>query len=185
MKKQLLKFSFLLFGASALLLTSCEKDKDEEENEEEVITTMELKFQPASGNALTYKFEDLDGDGGAAPTIQDIVLAPNTVYDVSILLLNKSVNPADTISNEVEEESVDHQFYFVPAGVNISVNNLDTDTNGLPLGLTSMWTTAAAGTGKMQVILKHKPGTKAAGDPVSKGETDIELPNGGFTVKVQ
>ena len=47
---------------------------------------------------------------------------------------------------------------------------------GLPLGITSTWTAAvAAGTGTMNVTLKHKPGVKAAGDPVSKGETDISI----------
>jgi len=46
----------------------------------------------------------------------------------------------------------------------------------LPLGITSTWTAAAvAGTGTMNVTLKHKPGVKAAGDPVSKGETDISI----------
>jgi hypothetical protein len=27
----------------------------------------------------------------------------------------------------------------------------------------------------VKIVLKHKPDAKAAGDPVSKGETDIEL----------
>jgi hypothetical protein len=34
----------------------------------------------------------------------------------------------------------------------------------------------------MKITLKHKPGAKAGGDPVTKGETDIEVV---FPVKIQ
>ena len=41
------------------------------------------------GASVEYKFDDPDGPGGAAPTIQDIVLAPSTTYDAELILLNK------------------------------------------------------------------------------------------------
>jgi hypothetical protein len=50
------------------------------------------------------------------------------------------------------------------------------------LGTTSTWTTTGVSNGTVKITLKHKPGIKAAGDPVSKGETDIEV---SFTTKVQ
>jgi hypothetical protein len=52
---------------------------------------------------------------------------------------------------------------------------LDKDTKNLPLGLSSTWTTTGAASGTLNVTLKHKPGVKAANDPVSKGETDVSL----------
>lgn len=48
MKKQLLKWSLLLFAGSALTVSSCNKDNNEE-NDEEVITTMQLAFVPQGG----------------------------------------------------------------------------------------------------------------------------------------
>jgi hypothetical protein len=66
--------------------------------------------------------------------------------------------------------------------VAINVSNLNTDSKGLPLGLSSTWQSGATGTGKMKITLKHKPGTKAAGDPVTKGETDVEVE---FNVRVK
>ena len=95
MKKQLMKFSLLLLGVS-LLLSSCKKDM-EEENEEEVITTMKLTFV-GGGSTKSFEFNDLDGDGGNPPTIDQIVLSANTTYNVTLQLLNKTENPVDDVT---------------------------------------------------------------------------------------
>jgi hypothetical protein len=180
MKTQFLKFSFLLLG-SVLLLSSCKKDKDEE-NEEEVITTMELTFTPVAGGASsTFTFDDPDGPGGNPPTTQEIVLAANTAYNVSIQLLNKTATPVQNITAEVAAEGASHRIYYTPsAGSNITVTNLNTDAAGLPLGLTSTWTTTTAATGTVKITLRHYPGNppnKAADDLVNstKSSTDIEV----------
>lgn len=161
---------------TSLLAVSCEKDK-EEPNEEELITTVTLNFTEIGGPGTgTFIFRDLDGDGGNPPTVfQDIVLAPNKSYNMTVTLTNESVSPAEDITAEVVAEAGDHQFYFEPTGANVTVNNLNTDPGGLPLGTSARWTTGAASNGNVKITLKHKPGIKAAGDPVTKGETDIEL----------
>lgn len=176
-----MKRSFLKFMLPVLVLTvslaSCEKEKDDD-NEEELITTVALRFTEVGGAGAvsTFTFKDIDGDGGAAPTVfQDIVLAPSKTYTVAITLTNESVSPAEDITGEVSAEASDHQFYFAPSGANVTISNLNNDGNGLPLGLTSTWTTGAVSNGTVKVTLKHKPGIKAAGDPVTKGDTDIEL----------
>lgn len=192
MKKQVLKFSLLLFGASMLMLSSCKKD-DDEENEEEVITTMQLTFVPVGGGTtVTYKFDDPDGPGGGSPTIDEIVLAPNKAYNVTLQLLNKTVTPAEDITLEVAAESQAHRFYYeVQGGLNLTISNLNNDANGVHLGITSTWTTGAASTGKANVTLRHYPGNppnKAASDPLDspKSSTDITTKDvGGFNVKVQ
>ncbi|HZI00586.1 MAG TPA: hypothetical protein VEX63_05530 [Flavisolibacter sp.] len=188
MKKQLLKFSLMLFSASALLLTSCEKDKDEE-HDEEVITTMQLTFVPVGGGAtVTYKFDDPDGPGGANPTKDQIVLATGKTYNVTLQLLNKTANPVADITTEVAAEAASHRFYYEPsAGSNIAVNNLNNDAAGVPLGITSTWTTTTAATGTMKITLRHYPGNppnKATADLVnsSKSSTDIEVT---FDTRVQ
>lgn len=189
MKKQLLKFSFLLFGASALLLSSCEKKVDGEENEQEVITTMQLTFVPVGGGAtLLYKFDDPDGPGGGAPTTDQITLSANKTYNVTLQLLNKTVNPPLDITVEVASEAQAHRFYYeASAGSNITVSGLNTDGAGVPLGITSVWTTGAAATGTVKVTLRHYAGTppnKATADLVndSKSSTDVEVV---FNTRVQ
>lgn len=189
MKKDLLSIlmSCTIIG---VLFSACSKDDDnKEENEEEVITTMIVKLTPQSGGtAIQFKYDDPDGPGGTAPVKETITLAENTSYDVELLLLNKTVNPVDTISEEVEEEADAHRFYFEPtAGSNIVVSGLDTDADGIPVGLNSKWTTTNAATGKLKITLRHYPGNppgKALADLVNSGKsgTDIEVE---FDTKIQ
>jgi hypothetical protein len=173
----------LAFSLSVGVVAGCKKDKDDD-NEEELITTVTLGFQEVGTTTVrTFTFRDLDGPGGAAPSLfEPIVLAPGKTYDMAVLLLNETETPPEDITEEVEEEADDHQFYFVPSGVNVSISNLNTDADGLPLGTTSRWTTTTASVGTVKIVLKHKPGIKAAGDPITKGDTDIELD---WTTRVQ
>lgn len=170
----------LLFAVLALFMNSCKKETIDP-NQSELITTVRLKLTntlSSSINPLVYEFKDLDGEGGAAPVkFDDIVLQKNIPYICEVTVLNESVSPADNITAEIKAEANDHQFYFVPSSSNLlSVSNYDTDTQGLPLGLSSFWVTGVnAGNGTVKVVLKHKPGTKAANDLINKGETDIEL----------
>jgi hypothetical protein len=180
MKKQFSKWSFLLVATLALLFSACEKGNGGEINEEEIITTVQLTFVPQGGATLTYKFEDLDGPGGAAPLADPVILAANTTYAVTVQLLNKTVNPVQDITEEVAEEAQAHRFYYQPsAGSNIAVSGLNNDAAGIPLGITSTWTTGAAATGTINVILRHYPGNpanKATDDPADspKSSTDAE-----------
>lgn len=179
MKKNAL-LSAVLFPF-VLVLNSCKKDPVVDPNEGELITTVRLKLTntlSSSINPLVYEFKDLDGEGGAAPVkFDDIVLQKNIPYICEVTVLNESVSPADDITKEIKAEANDHQFYFVPSSSNLlTISNLDTDTQGLPLGLSSFWVTGLnPGTGTVRVVLKHKPGTKAANDLINKGDTDIEL----------
>jgi uncharacterized protein (DUF1697 family) len=187
MTKKTIKKTALIVIASGLLLnaSSCKKPA---ENEEELITTLKVTLtDQASSIASVYQFRDTDGEGGNNPTQFDTIkLSPNKVYTCNITLLNESKTPAENITTEVEKEGEDHQFYYAPSsGLNATVAAYNADTKGLPLGTTCNWTTTNASTGKIQIILKHKPGIKASGDAVTIGETDIELPNGGFYTIIQ
>lgn len=179
MKK--INVQFLIFAVVVLFLNSCKKDNVVDPNEGELITTVRLKLTNTLSSSiapLVYEFKDLDGEGGAAPVkFDDIVLQKNIPYICEVFVLNESVNPADDITSEIKTEASDHQFYYVPSSASLlSVSNYDTDTQGLPLGLSSFWVTGLnPGTGTVKIVLKHKPGTKAANDPITKGETDIEL----------
>jgi len=165
--------SFMLM----LSIVGCKKDTVDP-NESELITTVKVVLtEKVSGTQSIFEFKDLDGVGGAAPSkFDEIILARGKVYDCKLQLLNESKTPVDDITLEVTAEGVDHQIYLSASNALAAVSNLNNDAKGLPLGITSIWTAAAAaGTGTMNVTLKHKPGVKAAGDPVSKGETDISI----------
>lgn len=171
-----------LFGFACLAaLSNCKKDDDQVTvpppiaNEVEVITTMTLQFSDAAGIQpnVTATFRDPDGDGGLSYDIFDTIrLMNNTTYNTSILLLNETVSPADTISNEVLEEADEHLFCFTPSFANVSI--LRTDTDGVfEIGLESQWTALGAGNGTTQVVLKHQPGIKDG--TCAPGETDLDI----------
>jgi len=188
MKNRVSKFGVLLFSAAVLLLSSCKKD-DGEHHDEEVITTLRLTFTPVGGGAaVTFQYDDPDGPGGANPTKDEIVLAPNKSYTVVAQFLNKTENPVADLTAEIITEGQSHRIYYTPsAGSNITVSGLSTDTNGLPLGITSTWTTGAAATGTMKVTLRHyagNPPNKAENDPVNstKSSTDLEVD---FNTRIQ
>lgn len=177
--KQMKNALFGLAAVALMTLGSCEKDDhDHDHDETELITTVTVNFtEVGTTNTRSFSFRDPDGPGGNAPTAFDaITLQPNRQYTVNMVLLNESVTPAEDKTGEIRSEGNAHQFYFTPgAGSTITVSGLDTDAGGLPLGLRSTWTSAGTGVSTMTVTLKHKPGNKAAGDPITKGETDIEV----------
>jgi hypothetical protein len=169
-----------LLGIAALfslMILSCGKDETAIDGDGELITTLRVTMTEAgSTGSQVFTFRDVDGPGGQNPSAFDsIIVNANRSYSVALQFLNESVSPAVDITPEVVAEANDHQVYFEPAGVVINVLNPNLDGIGLPLGTTSTWNAGAAGTGRMKITLKHKPGTKAAGDPVSKGETDVEV----------
>ncbi|MFN5021941.1 MAG: hypothetical protein ACK5GP_09845 [bacterium] len=175
MKKMNLHFVVVLLVLVSIV--GCKKDPVDP-NESELITTVRVKLtEKVSGVQSMFEFKDLDGVGGAAPSkFDEIMLTKGKVYDCTLQLLNESENPADDITLEVFAEGIDHQIYLTPTNALAVVSNYSLDSKGLPLGITSTWTAAAAaGTGTLNVTLKHKPGVKAAGDPVSKGDTDISI----------
>ncbi len=83
-------------------------------NEEELITTVIMTFTPqGGGNALEFRFTDLDGTGGNAPVIAADDLPDSTTFDVTVQFLNESENPAEDITAEVLAEAEEHQVFFV------------------------------------------------------------------------
>jgi hypothetical protein len=168
----------------SVILSGCKKPDDTTPLEQELITTVKLTLTKTGGSAVSITYKDPDGDGGIAPTISpaSLTLDANSSYTAKLELLNETKTPVDDITTEIKEESEAHQFYYTVSGVNVSVSNLDTDTKGLPLGLTSTFTTTAVSNGSLKITLKHKPGQKAAGDLITKGETDVEVT---FPVSIQ
>lgn len=177
MKYMKISFAVILAG---LMITGCKKEKDV--NEEELITTVKVTLT-AQGSAPEYFiWKDVDGPGGNAPQVSEIVLAANKTYSCQLEFLDESKTPEEDITAEVVAEADDHEIYYEASGVNVAVSNLNKDSKDLPLGTSSTWITTGASNGTVKITLKHKPGIKAAGDPVTKGESDVEVT---FATKVQ
>jgi hypothetical protein len=170
-----------LFAILAVTFNACKKDSDlpklpEPVNEPEVITSVKLTFKDSANtaNVISFEFKDPDGEGGNQPTRFDTIkLKSNTTYLVNIELYNDILK--EDITSEIEEEKNEHLFVYKPQGANVSISITDSDTNTppLPVGITSKWKTGAISSGKVNVILKHQPGTKNGTE--APGETDVDL----------
>jgi hypothetical protein len=169
--------------ASVLFVSSCKKDPVNP-NDGELITTVKVEFiENISGAKQSFEFRDLDGEGGNAPSkFDEITLSANKTYKCEVYLLNESVTPVDDITLEIEAEADDHQFYYTPSFPALTISNLNKDSKNLPLGTESTWSTGAVSNGTINITLKHKPGSKVANDPISKGDTDVSVD---FKVKIQ
>lgn len=186
MKKLNLLLAFVT--VAILFVTSCKKGDPVIPNEEEVITTLKYTLTPeGGGTSVVLTFQDLDGDGGTAPTITGGILDANTTYTGTVVLLNEMESPAEDITEEILEEALEHQLFYIHTieGVDITYN--DTDADGNPIGVATTVKTAATGAGTITVVLRHEPNKNATGvsdgDITNAGgETDIEVT---FNVEVQ
>lgn len=167
--KNLARQSGILLLAATVAVMGCKKDSDPEPEENELITTVTLTFtERGTTNVRTVTWKDADGEGGAAPTIGKLSLAPNKTYDLTVSLLDESKNPAADITEEIEEEADEHLFVYTPTPANLlTVTITDKDARNLPVGLKATAVTGAAATGKLQVVLRHQP--PVGGNPVKNG----------------
>jgi Trk K+ transport system NAD-binding subunit len=162
------------------------------ENEEEIITDVTLTFTPDSGGEpVIARAQDPDGEGPLDLIISgQINLMESTRYTMDIKIENRI--EGEDITEEIREEDEDHLFFFSwteglfssPVGNgNIDnrsddVNYNDFDENGLPVGLSTDWTTVCGGevtSGKFRLVLKHQPDLKSATSSVNDGGTDLDL----------
>lgn len=170
-----------------LLFVSCSNDDDNPApvNEEEVITTMKITLTPnGGGTPVTLQTQDLDGDGPNAPVI-DISgnLTTGVTYNGAIVLLNETESPAENITEEVEEESDEHQFFYtVGGGLDVSTEYANFDGNANPLGTLFTLNVGAASTGTLTFTLRHEPTKPNTGLSDAGGETDITAT---FNVTIQ
>ena len=176
------KFKFLATILFAnILFVSCSSDDDntpEPVNEEEVITTFTVTLTPSDGGtSITLQMRDLDGDGPNEPvySVSDNLIS-GTTYNGSIVLLNETVSPPENITEEVEEEAEEHQFFYtVGSGLNVTTTYSDVDINEEPIGIEFTLTTGEASSGSLTFTLRHEPTKPNTGLSDAGGETDITV----------
>ena len=192
--KNIFKLNYLLYAVLTLFIfTACEEDEaaPEEENEVEVFTDVKLVFTPTGGGAAVEAAAQ-DPDGAGVQELQvlgAINLAANTSYTLTMVIENCLESPCELMNEEIEEEDVEHQFFFAftndaftsPAGngnidsASDPINYNDSDGNGNSLGLNTSWTTGSASTGTFTVQLQHQPDVKTATSGSTDGDTDFAL----------
>jgi len=174
-------FLYLCTIAGIIMTTSCSDDDPIIENEEELITTVIYRLEPLNGgDVVEFRFTDLDGDGGDEPVIIANPLQANTEYSGTMSFLDESSGTAESITEEIEEEALEHQVFYVVSGNSVAIEYNDADSDSNPIGLNTNLSTSEAETGSLRVILRHEPDKAAQGvadgDPSNAGgETDIEV----------
>ena len=175
-------FFFLSLFSFLLLNVACEKEDPEIPNEEEVITTLRYTLTPNDGGeAVVLQFQDIDGDGGNAPVIQNGTLAQNTIYTGQVEFLNETnADDVEDITLEDGEEAEEHQVFYTPNNLNLTVNYTDEDANQNPIGIATSVQTGDASNGTLTIVLRHEANKTAEnvanGDITNAGgETDIEV----------
>jgi hypothetical protein len=173
-------YLLVLLAATTLTLSSCKKDEAEPEDENELITTVRVKFtENGTTNSVTGEWKDPDGDGGAAPTITPISLKVNKTYQVTVDFLDESKSPVKSITEEIVKEADEHLVVFTVASNVFTYAYGDKDSRGFPIGLVG---TAKTGTspssGSLRVQLRHQPpvnGTPTKNGTSAPGSSDADI----------
>ena len=173
-----MKFLSTAIFASALIF-SCSSDDDsmpEPVLEEEIITTMTITLTADGQADVILQTQDLDGDGPDLPVVTvSGDLSENTMYSGSIVLLNETEDPAENITEEIEEEALEHQFFYtIGNGLDAEADYNDADSDGNPIGLDFVLSANSVSSGSITFTLRHEPTKPNMGIEDAGGETDIE-----------
>lgn len=166
--KNLIIVSFI-----ALSIISCKRSKkNEKENESETITKITVTLN-TGGVANTYSYSDADGPGGNNPIIDTVFLSSNSNYTSTIKFIDETKQPAEDLTQEINEESDAHQVFYESNSAELKIIYLDKDKNAAPIGINTAWSTLNKASGNLKIILKHQPDGKTGN--TASGETDVEI----------
>ncbi len=190
----------LLLTAILFINIACQNGDPIPENIPEFITKVVLTFSP-EGSGSIIKVTATDPDGGGVQDIKvdgPINLLKNNNYTLSLALINELYKPGDDdydVTEAIKKEGEEHQFFFSfsegafssPIGAgNIkdyssaivgSINYLDKDLEGLPIGIETSWITSNTGVSSksFRVLLKHQPAIKSSSSTSTDGESDLDI----------
>lgn len=162
--KNFQKLPIYLFAALTFGFVSCESEDPVPENDGELITDVTLNFQELDGSGsavgapFSAKASDPEGiETGGSPTIETVNLQKGKKYLMTIEVANSIAG--EDITAEIEEESDEHQFYFLGSAFssNILAITYD-DPSGELIGLqTELMVSSSPGTNntQIQVVLRH------------------------------
>lgn len=174
--------------AATLFTAACGDDPNDGggAGETEIISNVTVTLERDGAAPIVSSIRDTDGNGPQAPLAQSaaITLASGVAYAGSVTFVNDLETPNEDITEEVRLEDDEHRVYHIVGGNLaglVTVDQLDTDGGGLPLGLTFRVTpnagVASGTTGTLRIVLKHYDEVvKTAGASVDDdSETDIDI----------
>lgn len=172
------KLSQLLLLAGILVWnSSCEKSTDHDHDEEhDVVGKIVFTFTNSTNasDKKVFTWSDMDGVGGANPTIDTMKLAAESSYNVSVVV----TSTANTdITSEIVELKDEHQFFYEPSASlnsNLVITILDKDSKNLPVGLSATALTKNTSSGSLNVVLSHYDGVVKTGTAKSP-ESDVDV----------
>jgi hypothetical protein len=172
-------------------------------NESLTTVTLQLTNQADATDkpTCTYEFH-FDNNGNVTSSDSTaLTLKANAKYNAVVQLYDKLQTPVFDVSAEIKERQNYHLFFFQPTPIsaaslvtgitspyipgtptasagpylNLSVARTDVDTNSpaLQIGLTDLFTTGAASTGNLEVVLRHQPNAKNG--TYAPGSTDLDV----------
>ena len=150
------------------LITSCNDDDDNPEpvNEEELITNVTLTFTNTAnaGDVVIMSNVAPDGQEGAFTNSVNGAFTAGQSYSLALEITNES-DPADiddVLNDDIIPEGDEHFFKYnntLGMGMIRDASDRADGAHDSNLGDTTTWTTGAAGTGNLQIILVHQPET--------------------------
>lgn len=178
--RQVLKKSTLYVLLLAGLLTACNMEEQSVaptiDNEALTTATLQLTNKANAADVVTATVDKLTT---TTPDFSKATLnlKANATYTGVVLLSDNTQTPATDVTAEIKDRQNIHLFVYTPAPANLfTVAITDKDTNPAPgpypIGLTYNLMTTAAGTGTLNVVLRHQPNTKNG--TAAPGSTDLD-----------
>lgn len=170
----------MLFTLFALACSDVKDPHDHDHDHgEEVITRVVLSVTDSMSDTQEFTWSDVEGTADAV--VDDIVLTAGETYDVQVAFWNDLSEPAENMTSEIVDEADEHQiFVFAPAFVETVI--VDTDENGLDLGLEQQWSALEPGSDTLSVGLRHMP--EEDGTAVKTADIDVDNLPGEWDVYV-
>lgn len=184
------KFSLIWLFVLVLLSVSCKRDEENvdptEDNER--ITTVVLQFTNKANttDVVTTTLDGLTASGTQLGSVSaSLQLKPYAAYSLNVFLFDRSKSPGEDVTAKIKAEANEHLFVYKPSnGLNLGISPNDQDTNPAPgpypIGLTANASTGPPSTGKLNVVLRHQPGTKNG--TATPGTSDLDV---NFDVEVK
>lgn len=159
------KFYIAAFTLASFAFSSCNSEDPMPENDGELITDVTLTFQEidASGNSVgaPFDFTASDSEGieiGSTPMVETVLLAKGKTYQMTIGIFNSVAG--EDITEEIEAEGDEHQFYFLGTAFTGSpfLSYTYDDEGGELIGLKGIVTVQQSpgfNNANMQILLRH------------------------------
>ncbi|GAB3956053.1 hypothetical protein GCM10028805_44720 [Spirosoma harenae] len=181
------KNHFIWLSCVVLLAGACKKDEENvaptDDNEAITTATITLTNKASATDVVIATVENLNTTADFSKATLN--LKANATYTGVISLLDKTKTPPLDATAEIKEKANEHLFVYTPTPANLlTITLTDKDSNPAPgpypIGLTTEIKTGAAGSGKLNLVLRHQPNVKNGTSAPGTSDLDTE-----FTVVVK